>query len=109
MSSINCLIFTESSIRLAVNPTKYLMSGDWVTISWQYVNSPSNYDWIGLYSPPRNDIYRINPALQAPIKVQVLKEQLAIINVDMTLLGLCEQVIAAVLSHSSMLICQTTT
>lgn len=62
----------ESSIRLAATPSKYLFSGDWVSISWRYVSSPSNYDWIGLYSPPRNDIYRINPVRQAPIKVQVV-------------------------------------
>ena len=54
-----------------VYPAKYLSSGDWVKMSWQYVSSPSVYDWIGVYSPPLNDIYVINPTLQAPIKVQV--------------------------------------
>ena len=61
----------ESSVRLYVNPNVYLASGDWVKLTWKYVSSPSNYDWIGLYSPPHNDVYRINPTLSAPIKIQV--------------------------------------
>ena len=40
-------------------------------MSWQYVSSPSVDDWIGVYSPPLDDIYLINPSVQAPIKVQV--------------------------------------
>lgn len=63
---------SESSVRLYVSPNKYFTSGDWVRLSWQYITSPSNYDWIGLYSPPQDDIYRINPVLHAPIKVQVV-------------------------------------
>lgn len=62
---------TETGIRVSVYPAKYLTSGDWVKMSWQYVSSPSIYDWIGVYSPPLDDIYLINPSVQAPIKVQV--------------------------------------
>ena len=62
---------TETGIKVNVYPAKYLSSGDWVKMSWQYVSNPSVYDWIGVYSPPLDDIYVINPSLHAPIKVQV--------------------------------------
>ena len=61
----------ESSIKVNVYPANYLTSGDWVKMSWQYVSNPSVYDWIGVYSPPLDDIYLINPSVQAPVKVQV--------------------------------------
>ena len=61
----------ETGIKVNVYPAKYLSSGDWVKMSWQYVSYPSVYDWIGVYSPPLDDIYLINPSIQAPIKVQV--------------------------------------
>ena len=61
----------ETGIKVNVYPANYLSSGDWVKMSWQYVSNPSVYDWIGVYSPPLDDIYRINPSVHAPIKVQV--------------------------------------
>lgn len=64
-------LHAESSVRLLVNPNIYLTSGEWVKVAWRYVSSPSSYDWIGLYSPPQDDVYRINPTLSAPIKIQV--------------------------------------
>lgn len=61
----------ESTIQVNVYPAKNLSSGDWVKMSWRYIDNPSIYDWIGVYSPPIDDIYLINPTKQAPIKVKV--------------------------------------
>lgn len=65
------VVVIEAGIRVSVYPAKYLSSGDWVKMSWQYVSYPSVYDWIGVYSPPLDDLYLIDPTVQAPIKVQV--------------------------------------
>lgn len=69
--STSFFLHTESTIQVNVYPAKNLSSGDWVKMSWRYVDNPSIYDWIGVYSPPMDDIYLINPTKQAPIKVKV--------------------------------------
>lgn len=70
---ISCFGFmiTESSIIFDVYPTSLSQSGEWVKVSWNHVQNPSNTDWVGVYSPPLNDVYRINPAEHAPVKLQV--------------------------------------
>lgn len=35
------------------------------------MDNPSDDDWVGVYSPPTNDGYRINPSEHAPIHVLV--------------------------------------
>lgn len=35
------------------------------------MDDPSDDDWVGAYSPPTDDGYRINPSEHAPIKLLV--------------------------------------
>uniref|UniRef100_A0A2P2KS00 Purple acid phosphatase n=1 Tax=Rhizophora mucronata TaxID=61149 RepID=A0A2P2KS00_RHIMU len=46
-----------SKVTISVTPTTVARSGDTVTVSWSNVDSPSELDWLGIYSPPdsRND------------------------------------------------------
>ena len=62
---------SENRISFSVTPSILSKSGDWVTVSWQKVEYPNSSDWIGVYSPPINDIYRIDPVNHSPIKFQV--------------------------------------
>ena len=41
-------------------------------VTWKN-SDPSDEDWVGVYSPPTNDGYRINPSEHAPIKLLVCK------------------------------------
>ena len=54
-----------------VYPSTLSSAGGWVKVTWQYVDDPSDDDWMGVYSPPTNDGYRINPSEHAPIHVLV--------------------------------------
>lgn len=67
-------LYTDSSISLQVQPTTLSKSGEWVTVTWEGVSSPSKKDWIGVYSPPANNAYGINATKNAPIKYQVQAE-----------------------------------
>ena len=60
-----------NGISFKVYPKSLAKSGEWVEVSWNYVQNPDEGDWVGVFSPPINDIYRINLALQAPVKLQV--------------------------------------
>lgn len=62
----------DSSISMKVYPSTLSGSGGWVRVTWSYVSDPSGDDWVGLYSPPTNDGYRINPSEHAPIKLLVI-------------------------------------
>ena len=53
-----------------VTPTQLSSSGEWVTVYWSGVSSPSSKDWIGVYSPPASNGYGIDTG-SAPIKYQV--------------------------------------
>lgn len=64
-------ILSDSSISLKVDTTTVEKSGDWVTVSWEGMSSPSKKDWIGVYSPPANNAYGINATKNSPIKYQV--------------------------------------
>jgi len=59
----------ETTISLHVNTTLLAQSGDWVTVTWENVDSPSSSDWIGVYSPPINGT--IDVKNHAPVKFQV--------------------------------------
>ncbi|KAJ8774693.1 hypothetical protein K2173_017139 [Erythroxylum novogranatense] len=52
--SIICVLTTTSvsKVSISVNPTIVNKTGDAVTISWANVESPSELDWLGIYSPP---------------------------------------------------------
>eukprot|EP00731_Ephydatia_muelleri_P012121 Em0006g1015a len=63
-------IMMDSSISLQVQPTTLTKNGEWVTVTWEGVSSPSKKDWIGVYSPPANNAYGINATKNAPIKYQ---------------------------------------
>lgn len=63
-------IVLDSSVSLKVDTTLVEKSGDWVTVSWEGVSSPSKKDWVGVYSPPANNAYGINATKNAPIKYQ---------------------------------------
>lgn len=56
---------------LSVSSRLLQASGEWITVSWSNVENPAATDWIGVYSPPSNDVYRIDPVNHAPIKYQV--------------------------------------
>ncbi|EEF50779.1 Nucleotide pyrophosphatase/phosphodiesterase, putative [Ricinus communis] len=43
-----------SKVKISITPTTVAKSGDTVTITWSNVDSPSNLDWVGLYSPPNS-------------------------------------------------------
>ncbi len=62
---------TASSISFKLSTTSLNKSGEWVEVSWDNVDSPDDYDWVGVFSPPLNDIYQINLQQQAPVKLQV--------------------------------------
>ena len=61
----------DSSITMKVYPTTLNGSAGWVTVTWGNVDDPSDNDWVGVYSPPTNDGYRINPSDHAPLKLLV--------------------------------------
>ncbi|KAK4261029.1 hypothetical protein QN277_004082 [Acacia crassicarpa] len=42
----------ESNISISITPTVLSKSGDSVQIQWSGVDSPSDLDWLGIYSPP---------------------------------------------------------
>lgn len=66
------LTHIASSISFKVSSTMLNKSGEWVEVSWANVDSPDEYDWVGVFSPPREDVYQINLEHQAPIKLQVI-------------------------------------
>ena len=67
----SCTLYPENSIQFSVTPSTLSSSGEWVKVSWQDVKYPNSSDWIGVYSPPANDVYRIDPINHSPIKFQV--------------------------------------
>ncbi len=73
----NCRVcicwLVEGGVYLWVSPQYLETSGEYVTVTWNDVESPSSLDWIGVYSPPLDDVYLINPAEHAPIKYQVCR------------------------------------
>jgi hypothetical protein len=46
------LLSTSSPASISVSPQTLSKSGDPVTIQWSQIPSPSNLDWLGIYSPP---------------------------------------------------------
>ena len=56
---------------MKVYPSTLSGDGGWVKVTWGYVDDPSDNDWVGVYSPPTDDGYRINPSEHAPIKLLV--------------------------------------
>lgn len=64
-------VHADSSITVNVYPTNLSGSGGWVKVTWSYVDDPSDSDWIGVYSPPTDDYYKIDPSEHAPIKLKV--------------------------------------
>ena len=67
MVAVSLLSMVVVSFHL--NVTRLNHSGDWVTVSWENVDSPSSEDWIGVYSPPVSGT--IDAKHHAPIKFQV--------------------------------------
>ncbi|XP_061368018.1 probable inactive purple acid phosphatase 2 [Gastrolobium bilobum] len=43
---------TQSKPSISVSPTTLSKSGDSVVIRWSGIESPSDLDWVGIYSPP---------------------------------------------------------
>jgi hypothetical protein len=43
-----------TALQFEVLPAKLNSSGDSVTISWDGIESPSHYNWIGVYNPPES-------------------------------------------------------
>jgi hypothetical protein len=64
----NFSVQLKSSITFAARPRYLSTSGEWVTVRWKYVNEPSEKDWIGVFTPPIDDVYPVNPSEHAPIK-----------------------------------------
>ena len=60
-----------SSISFAARPRYLSTSGEWVTVRWMYIDEPSENDWIGVFTPPIDDVYPVNPSEHAPIKWKV--------------------------------------
>eukprot|EP00731_Ephydatia_muelleri_P012123 Em0006g1017a len=59
----------DSSMYFDVTPTQLSTSGEWVTVYWSGVSSPSSKDSIAVYSPPASNGYGVNTST-APIKYQ---------------------------------------
>lgn len=59
----------DGSMYFDVTPTQLSGSGEWVTVYWSGVSSPSSKDMIVAYSPPASNGYGINSST-APIKYQ---------------------------------------
>jgi len=55
----------NKDIQLTAEPSLLQQSGEWVTVTFSKVPSPSNEDWIGVYSPSKVDISK-----HAPVKYQ---------------------------------------
>ena len=62
--------YIDSSMYFDVTPTQLSTSGEWVTVYWSGVSSPSSKDSIAVYSPPVSNGYGVNTST-APIKYQV--------------------------------------
>ena len=62
--------YIDGSMYFDVTPTRLSTSGEWVTVYWSGVSSPSSKDIIGVYSPPASNGYGVNTST-APIKYQV--------------------------------------
>ncbi|XP_074339624.1 putative inactive purple acid phosphatase 2 isoform X1 [Apium graveolens] len=45
---------SSSKISISISPKKLYKSGDPVTIKWSGLDSPSQLDWLGIYSPPNS-------------------------------------------------------
>lgn len=67
-------MYIGSSVSFAARPRYLSTSGEWVTVRWKYVDEPSEKDWIGVFTPPIDDTYPINPTEHAPIKWKVIKK-----------------------------------
>lgn len=78
MIRFSCTLYPENSIQFSVTPSTLSSSGEWVKVSWQDVKYPNSSDWIGVYSPPANDVYRIDPINHSPIKFQVCTNSFSI-------------------------------
>ena len=60
----------DDAVTISISPTKLNNSeADWVNVTWSGVQSPSNDDWIGVYSPPVNGT-TIDHSAHAPVKYQ---------------------------------------
>ncbi|XP_064404192.1 uncharacterized protein LOC135349586 [Halichondria panicea] len=58
----------DASVTVSVSPSALEKSGSWVNVSWEGVASPSDDDWVGVYSPPVGG--SIDPVKHAPVKFQ---------------------------------------
>ena len=67
------VLVLDSSVSMNVYPTTLGNTGGWVKVTWQYVDDPSEDDWVGLYSPPTSDDYGIDPSEHAPIRLLVMR------------------------------------
>ncbi len=70
---------------MKVNTTVLVNSGDWLTLSWENVGSPSNLDWIGVYVPTSEG--KIDAVNHAPIKFQVSSSHVCFLSVFRVLLA----------------------
>ena len=57
----NTTVHIDQSVMLAVSPKLLQTSQQWVTVSWEGVQNPSDGDWVGIYSPPVHDASSITP------------------------------------------------
>lgn len=64
-------LLIESSVVFAARPRYLTKSGEWVTVRWRYIEDPSDNDWIGVFTPPIDDVYPIDPSEHSPIKWKV--------------------------------------
>ena len=62
---------TGSSVVFAARPRYLTQSGEWVTVRWRYIEDPSDNDWVGVFTPPIDDVYPIDPTEHSPIKWKV--------------------------------------
>lgn len=52
----------EPGIQLSTDHTSLKESGQWVEVSWQGVNAPSIWDWIGLWVPASANLSQTAPS-----------------------------------------------
>ncbi|XAR65255.1 Phosphodiesterase I [Bertholletia excelsa] len=50
--SLLLTLTSASQVSISVSPHTLSKSGDRVTVQWSGIDSPSKFDWLGIYSPP---------------------------------------------------------
>ena len=82
------VLYIGDSMSFTARPKYLETSGSWVTVRWYYVEEPSEKDWIGVFTPPVDGDYPIDPSEHSPIKWKVTTTKCCGIDIIMCILAL---------------------